>query len=163
VSLGAPVEVITSAPLPVALSAPVAIDTSTPLPVAVVGAAAPQPIQITLFQPTASNLTINRFPVPAGKRLVIEYASCSAADADDFLIGLSVKTRVGIVETNHLCPFDVRVNAGRPGTAMTYGGARTMRVYADPGTEVVVDFAGTPAAPSPIFSAVLSGYLVDVP
>lgn len=163
VALGAPVEIVTSAPLPVSLGAPVTIDTSAPLPVTVVGAGAPQPIQITFFQPTSTFPDNNRFRVPAGKRLVIEDVSCSATDADDFLLGLGVRTRVGVVEAVHLCPFDVRVNAGRPGTAMTYAGARVMRVHADPGTDVVVDFAGLPAATFPIFSATLSGHLVDVP
>lgn len=153
---------IASAPIPVALSAPVTIDTTTPLPVTVIGAA-PQPIQINFFQPTANLPQSNRFRVPDGKRLVLEEVSCSAADSDDFLLGLTVRTRVGFVESSHLCPFDVRVNAGRPGTAMSYAGAQPMRVYADAGIEVVVDFAGSPAAPVPIFSAVLSGYLVDVP
>lgn len=36
-------------------------------------------------------------------------------------------------------------------------------VYADPGTDVVVDVAGIPAATFPIFSAALSGSLIDVP
>lgn len=163
VALGAPVEILTTAPLPVALNGPVSIDTTVPLPVSVVGAGAPQPIQIALFQPSANSPDINRFRVPAGKRLVIEDVSCSAVDADDFLLGLGVRTRVNGVETVHLCPFDVRVNTGRPGTAMSYAGARSVRAYADPGTDVVVAFVGVPPATFPIFSAALSGHLVDVP
>lgn len=163
VVLGAPVVIDGSSPLPVSIGDPVRIDTSTPLAVSLVGGGVPQPIQITLFQPTPSLPDNNRFRVPAGKRLVIEYASCSAGDADDVLLGLAVGTRVGIDETGHLCPFDVRVNTGRPGTAMSYGGARPMRVYADPGTDVVVRFAGDPAASFPFFTAVLSGHLIDVP
>lgn len=163
VALGAPVAIDTSSPLPVVVPGPVTIDTTTPLQVAVVQTGGPQPIQITLFQPSQTNPDINRFRVPAGKRLVIEDVSCSAVDADDFLIGLGVRTRVGSVEAFHLCPFAVRVNVGRPGTTMSYSGARAMRAYADPGTDVVVNFAGTPAATFPIFSAVLSGHLVDVP
>lgn len=163
VALGAPVEILTSAPLPVSLGGPVTIDTSAPLPVTVIGAAAPQPIQISLFQPSTNFPDINRFRVPAGKRLVIEDVSCSAVDADDVLLGLGVRTRVNGVEVLHLCPFDVRVNTGRPGTTMSYAGARPMHAYADPETDVVVSFAGVPAATFPIFSAVLSGHLVDVP
>ncbi len=163
VVMGAPVEILTTAPLPVTVGGTVAIDTTTPLPVSVVATGTPQPIQITFFQPTTTFPDNNRFRVPAGKRLVIEDVSCSAVDADDFIIALGVRTRVGGVEAVHLCPFDVRVNTGRPGTAMTYAGARVVRASADPGTDVVVDFFGTPAATFPIFSAAVSGHLVDVP
>jgi hypothetical protein len=164
VALGAPVAIDTSSPLPVVVGGPVTIDTTTPIPVAVVETGAgPQPIQITLFQPSQNNPGINRFRVPAGKRLVIEDVSCDAVDADDLLIGIAVRTRVGAVESSHLCTFTVRVNVGRPGTAMALAGARAMRAYADPGTDVVASVAVTPAAAFPIFSAVLSGYLVDVP
>ncbi|WP_291983430.1 hypothetical protein [Luteitalea sp.] len=163
VVLGAPVVIDGSAPVPVSLGTPVTIDTSVPLPVSVVGDSAPQPIQIVLFQPTSNLPDNNRFRVPTGKRLVIEYASCSAGDADDVLLGLAVRTRVNGAETPHSCPFDVRVNVGRPGPGMAYRGARLMRVYADPGTDVVVGFDGIPAASFPFFSAVLSGHLVDVP
>jgi hypothetical protein len=165
VSLGVPVEVIASAPIPVALSAPVTIDTSAPLPVTVIGAGAPQPIQISLFQPSTNPPlpNNNRFRVPDGKRLVIEYVSCFGADADDFIVALVVRTRLAGVDALHLCPFEVRVNSGRPGTGMSYAGAQPMRAYADPGTDVVIDFSQSPAAAFPVFSAVLSGHLVDVP
>lgn len=163
VAVGGAVEIVTGSALPVALNGPVTIDTTTPLPVSLVGTQVPQPIQITLFQPSQTFPDVNRFRVPAGKRLVIEDVSCNAADSDDFLLGLAVKTRVGTVDSFHLCAFDVRVNVGRPGTGMAYGGARPMRAYADPGTDVVVVFEGFPAATFPIFTAVLSGHLVDVP
>jgi hypothetical protein len=101
--------------------------------------------------------------VPAGKRLVIVDVSCDAVDADDYLLGIAVRTRVGTVEARHLCPFEVRVNTGRPGPTMSYAGARPVHAYADPGTEVVASFAGTTAATFPLFSATLSGHLVDVP
>lgn len=162
VALGAPIEVVTRAPLPVVIGGAVTIDTTSPLPVTVVPAGEPQPFQITLFQPSQNAPGVNRFRVPSGKRLVIEDVSCDAVDADDFLIGIAVRTRVGTVDASHLCAFEVRVNVGRPGPAMAYAGARRLRAQADPGTEVVVSFAGQTAATFPLFSAVLSGHLVDV-
>jgi hypothetical protein len=165
VTTNAPVEVIASAPLPVALSAPVSIDTTTPLPVSIVGPGAPQPIQISLFQPSTNPPLPdnNKYRVPDGKRLVIEYVSCFGLDADDFIVALFVKTRLDGLDSFHLCPFEVRVNSGRPGTGMSYAGAQPMRAYADPGTDVVIGFSQSPAAAFPVFSAVLSGYLIDVP
>jgi serine/threonine protein kinase len=105
----------------------------------------------------------NKYRVPDGKRLVIEYVSCFGLDADDFIVALFVKTRLDGVDSFHLCPFEVRVNSGRPGTGMSYAGAQPMLAYADPGTDVVIGFSQSPAAAFPVFSAVLSGYLIDVP
>lgn len=158
-----PVEVVTSAPLPVVIDGAVTIDTASPLPVTVVPTGGPQPFQVTLFQASQAFPGVDRFRVPSGKRLVIEDVSCDGVDADDYLLGIAVKTRAGIVDARHLCPFEVRVNTGRPGTTMSYAGARRVRAYADPGTEVVASFAGTTVAAFPLFSATLSGHLVDVP
>ena len=163
VALGAPVEVVTSAPLPVVIDGAVTIDTASPLPVTVVPTGGPQPFQVTLFQATQAFPGVDRFRVPSGKRLVIEDVSCDGVGADDYLLGIAVKTRAGVVDARHLCPFEVRVNTGRPGTTMSYAGARRVRAYADPGTEVVASFAGTTVAAFPLFSATLSGHLVDVP
>lgn len=163
VALGAPVEVVSSAPLPVAVDGAVTIDTTTPIAVTVVPTGGPQPFQVTLFQASQAFPGVDRFRVPTGKRLVIEDVSCDGVDADDLLLGIALKTRVGGVEARHLCPFEVRVNTGRPGTAMSYAGARRVQAYADAGSEVVASFAGTPAATFPLFSATLSGHLVDVP
>ena len=152
VTLGGPVAIDTSAPLPVS------VVTTAPLPVTVVGASAPQPFHVSFFIPNGTGAP-PRFVVPAGKRFVVEDASCAGTDANDTLLGLSISTTVAGANTVHLCPFDVRVNLG----IMSYRGARPMRIYADPGTTVTVNFDGQGVGPGALLSATLSGQLVDVP
>ncbi len=152
VTLGGPVAIHTSEPLPVS------VVTTAPLPVTVVGASAPQPFQVSFFIPNGTG-SAPRFVVPDGKRFVIEDASCAGTDANDTLLGLSISTTVAGANKVHLCTFDVRVNLG----LMSYRGARPMRIYADPGTTVTVNFDGLGVGAGALLSATLSGQLVDVP
>ena len=98
------------------------------------------------------------YTVPAGKRLVIEYASMKARITDAQVSRMSMYTTVGDQEVLHyLTPT--------PPSTIDNGetsAGQQVRLYADPGTSVLV--AGDPFDSDAIsfFSFTISGYLLDV-
>lgn len=146
-----------SQPVPVSLGAPIVVTTTAPLPVTVAGTPAPQPFQFTYH--SANPQTNQGFTVPAGKRLVIEHVSCTGSDTSDSLLAVQISTRVGVETTPHLCPFTVRADMGR----RVYAGSLSTRLYADGGTQVSFEILGFGASASKLAFAGVSGHLVDAP
>lgn len=98
------------------------------------------------------------YTVPSGKRLVIEYASMKTKLEDAHISRMTIHTTIGGEEiTHYLTPtpptplVDTETSVGQE-----------LRLYADPGTSVLV--SGTPfnSDGSNGFAFTISGYLVDV-
>ena len=103
------------------------------------------------------------YAVPAGKRWVIEYASMRASLFPDQTVFVNIVTTVAGQDAFH--PVLV-ADQGMYGALHLQGAAQQMRVYADPGTTVRVQFAREPSGGlkgDVAFSMTLSGYRVDVP
>lgn len=105
----------------------------------------------------------NAFTVPAGKRLVIEYAGVWGQVKGGVLYSPAIRTTVGDVTQFHHLSFEQSTFVPSPGSGLTrYEGSNTVRIYADPGTRV--DFIVLNEGGSNISGEVsLSGYLVPVP
>jgi hypothetical protein len=98
------------------------------------------------------------FSVPSGKRLVIEHVSAIAHDLGQHPTMFRVTTFAGGQQVIHFLVSSSQGESGRQFVA-----SQQMRIYADPGTGVVVgadrEFnTGTGTA-----TISVSGYLVDVP
>lgn len=128
---------------------------------------------LTPFQVTVSNELENdgtvyaSFTVPADKRLVIEYVSggscITANDSADlgYTVSFAVDTIVGDVKARHEVPFHY-VGAAW-GYGKSYQAGQTVRLYADPGTQVTVSAANTLIGTGRIaVRATISGYLESV-
>lgn len=103
------------------------------------------------------------FTVPAGKRLVIEYASMRGSLLPGQTVFVNIVTTVAAQDAFHTV---VVADQGLYGAIHLVGAAQTTRIYADPGTVVRVQFVRDPSAGAPghaAFSMTLSGYRVDVP
>ena len=79
-----------------------------------------------------SGMDVDLAPVPAGKRLVIEYVSIRARLASDQTLFMVLGTTAGGAGANHSIPvsqtFATFINSFR------VVGGETLRIYADPGT-----------------------------
>jgi hypothetical protein len=103
------------------------------------------------------------FPVPAGKRLVIEYVSGhSAISAPYVLAQVAVSTVVGGTQVAHLLPT-FRTGVDGNGRDVFVAGQST-RLYADPDSSVLVCGSREGASPEPTVFVFLgfSGHLTDV-
>jgi hypothetical protein len=111
------------------------------------------------------------YTVPAGKRLVIEYASMSACMLPGQTATLTVSTEVGSTLVHHLVnvtppaagPGTGAIGCNLPAASSVTAVGQQVRLYADPGTTVTVegDRNSNTGAANFVFS--ISGYLVDVP
>ena len=98
------------------------------------------------------------FAVPAGKRLVIEYASMGARVSDVQVSRMGIRTTVGGQEILHRLPPTPPAPAVNSSTST----GEQLRLYADPGTSVSVVGAGTDSNGTGDFFFTISGHLVDV-
>ena len=128
--------------------------TSSPVPTADVNEPALQPFQATLFPHSgSSNEAADKFTVPAGKRLVIEYCSSQPQDLSGVAAGMVLTTTAGGAFAQHI----VYINA-----VTTNQVNQTTRIYADPGSDVTA-FAFNVNATSCAGFVTVSGHLVNVP
>ena len=154
---------VVNTPLPVTGTVTVGNLGDSPLPVRDVDNPARQPVQArancSVTIETGCLPTI--YTVPAGKRLVIEYASMDANVPAGELAQLAIATRTGGETVEHAFPLTPPSVAFSAGRAANVG--QQVRLYADPGTSVVVTGSrsgfGSPAS----FIFTISGHLVDVP
>jgi hypothetical protein len=95
------------------------------------------------------------FPVPAGQRLVIEYINAQLTFATTGTIGINVTS--GGKSVSYGFPI-----AAYPGGSSGGVGSHMVRLYADPGSTVIVDTCanGTSTAET---AGAISGYLVNIP
>jgi hypothetical protein len=107
-----------------------------------------------------------KFTVPAGKRLVIEYASFSYSLSSGDITGVSV----GVTTANsNQSPVDHEIPVlykavdliGLPG--MRFAGGTPVRLYADPGTEVFLKVGRNHGTGEDIGTVSVSGYFVNLP
>jgi hypothetical protein len=135
---------------------------NTPLPVREVVNPANEPFQAEIsfsIPDGSSSETFTLAVVPAGKRLVVEYATILAEVPSGKMGARITTTAAGQYAAHHLVLTEQGPVYGTP----TFVASQTMRVYADPGTGVTgivvrSDTAGT-------FGGLMtiSGYFVDVP
>ena len=100
------------------------------------------------------------FTVPAGKLLVIEFVSAAVGIDQGSVPIFSVTTTVNGVPVSH----QLLTNPVGPGGgyAQTYSVSQNMRLYAAPGTEVIL-YAGRTLGGRGAMHVSLSGYLVPAP
>jgi hypothetical protein len=167
-----PVEVVNTPDAPVPVTGTVGITTNQPVPVTGSVAVTPtegnpllvsdinniarQPFQRIIFLPGPST-----FIVPAGKRMVIEFASMNTSvDTGCRVIALVIQTTVGGTIAGFALPPTHAIVPGR--NFDTIG--QPVLIYADPGTQVTFStFTQAVGSCNLIGSIVVSGYLVDVP
>ncbi len=122
-----------------------------------------QDVSVLVDAGVLSNTT--SFLVPGDKRLVLEYASGSTRVDDKELVRVNVATTVGgVLVTHTLAPDLVRRDFDAPTNddfIVTYG--HTVRIYADPGTQVSVTATRSENAEitPTFFRLAVSGYLVN--
>jgi hypothetical protein len=126
-----------------------------------------QPFQrdVSITVPAGQLTHATSFTVPAGKRLVLEYASGFVGVSVSELVRVNVDTTVGADRVRHTIAPSVYRREFPPDVQadfmMTFG--QPLKVYADPGSTVLVMASRsengwiTPTT----FSLALSGYLVD--
>ena len=120
-----------------------------------------QPVQFYLApHSVTSNQNSQSFPVPAGKRLVIDYYSAQAQDLSGGAVLLTLTATAGPVTTsntgyvNHIIFVDKDDNNAVSGP---------VKIYADPGTSVQASVANASPATSCGSLIYISGHYVNVP
>ena len=151
------VGITTNQPLPVTGSVAVTTTENDPLLVSDVNNIARQPFQRIMFLPAGPS----SFVVPAGKRLVIEFASMNTSvDTGCRVIALTIQTTVGGTNAGFSLP---PTHAMVPGRSFDTVG-QPVSIYADPGTQVSFStFTQSTGSCNLLGSISISGYLVDVP
>jgi hypothetical protein len=167
----AAVFVLASAPRARAQGGPAAKDVvvtntpANPVPVRNVDEGSRQPFQ----RPFSVNLAPTEsfgeatFTVPAGKRIVVEYASLRASLPPGQTVFVNIVTTTAGQSAFH--PVLIS-DQGMYGVLHLVGASHQTRIYADPGTTITVQFGRDPSAGAPggaNFFMTLSGYRVDVP
>ena len=111
------------------------------------------------FDPTLQGGSTS-FIVPVDKRLVIEYVSASIfKDGDGDIAMFDVKTTVNDATVSHFIPPTPLGAAG--GYAKSYAANQSLRIYADPGTTVILT-VGNPLSSRAGMHVSVSGYLESV-
>jgi hypothetical protein len=100
------------------------------------------------------------YTVPAGKRLVIEFASMDASLPVGQAAQLAIQTTVGGETVTHHLPLTPPAVSFQGQGAAASG--QQVRLYADAGTGVTVDGTRNIATGTAFFNFSISGYLVDV-
>jgi hypothetical protein len=98
------------------------------------------------------------FPVPEGKRLVIEFVSAQGATSDDGYYIPHIWAITGGVQGDYFVPV---TTITIPPTNI-YVGSQPMRVYADPGTTVTLSIEFLSPTRSLDSMVTISGYLEDM-
>ena len=111
------------------------------------------------------------YTVPAGKRLVLEYASMNACTLPETAAYMTVTTNVGGSFVSHSLP--AAPPAGSPGTtnfacnlpaaSSILAVGQQLHLYADAGTIVFVEMLRNTTSGTTAVTAAISGHLVDVP
>jgi hypothetical protein len=102
------------------------------------------------------------FLVPAGKRLVIEFASARAQIIGSETVQVDLVTTVNGEEARHALVMSEQ-GRGRLAALDAWSGAQPMRVYADPDTAVLIEMTTLGRGGSWSYGPVsFSGYLVDL-
>ena len=157
-----------------AFAAQSVIVANTPLPVRDVDNPASQPFQIsglTTIGPFDTSSTIELFTVPAGKRLVIEYATVYAGAGEGNKMVAFISTKLITTPDPNDSPFVAHsllmTEQGTINDPVTFAASQPMRVYADPGTKVLGIVARTADAAdgTSTLSATItiSGYFINLP
>ena len=136
-------------------------DAANPVPVVDVGTPAPaaEPFQHQVSSFVQQSLSL---PVPAGKRLVIEFYSGTAATrVPCAMAAMRIETTVSAAELQHKL-LTVPVQLGEVSEFSHYTISQQVRLYSDPGTVVQFAASTNPTCPAD-FTGVASGYLIDVP
>ena len=133
-----------------------------------------QPVQVTqTCTTTAIGCGGTIYTVPAGKRLVVEYASMSVCSLPGQSAQLSISTTIGGAAVEHF--VSIAPPAAGPGSnsigcnpLVSTGSSLTavgqpVRLYADAGTLVGANADRTSNTGNATFTFSISGYLVDVP
>ncbi|HTT36356.1 MAG TPA: hypothetical protein VMH32_01655 [Burkholderiales bacterium] len=120
-----------------------------------------QPFQATGTGTISNSALVTLTTVPANKRLVIEYVSFSASVPTDQRVMGTVSTALA----SGAASFVVSVAPqGSDGFKDYFAGSQVVRIYADPGTDVVAECDRVPplgtGAGSCTFA--ISGYFVDI-
>ena len=138
-------------------------DSDEAVPVREIGHETREPFhrQFALDWPDGTDLSTATYSVPAGKRLVVEYASAWAylPPAGQTMF-VRITTTVGGSEAFHTLALQKREDYG---VLKQFEGAHLVRLYADPATTVHVAAGRQPGADMASCTVTLSGYLVDVP
>jgi len=183
------VRVVNTTPIPVtgtvsgtvglAPGASVVVSNTAANPVKVTSvASAPQPFQygglcnVTGAGSFGLSCIIPSFTVPAGKLLVIEYASAGGCVPAGQIVRLNIGTSVtGLYAFSIFHDLTPTPPASTPtatsacngaGTSRTMSG-QTVRLYASPGTSVSLSLARNADVGSGNFDAQISGHFEDVP
>lgn len=132
-----------------------------------------QPVQASITScnsPTIGCGPATIYTVPAGKRLVIEYASMSACMLQGQSATLTIFTTVNSGFVGHLVnvapaagPGTPNIGCNSPAASSITAVGQQVRLYADPGTTVGVEGLRNSNTGTVDFSFSISGYLVDVP
>ena len=153
------------------LSVSVVNTDSRPVPVREVGDPARQAVQvqsacvIASFQPFLGCTPADHYTVPAGKRLVIEYASLKAFLPPGQAAVMGIETILNNEPVKHSLPQTPAVVTTNPllgdGSLNVVTTGQQMRIYGDGSVTVKAERTGDTGSATFIFT--ISGYLVDVP
>jgi hypothetical protein len=98
--------------------------------------------------------------VPAGKRLVIEYVTVNGFfEVGSAMVALITTTVGGITAQHQLVVTQQGVLAG----SLVFAAAQPLRLYADPGTNVLGIVSRDPITAGGGAGMTISGYYVDLP
>lgn len=139
---------------------------NSPLPVRDVDNPARQPFQgeldplVTVGSFTASD----SLSVPAGKRLVIEFASATINTTSGTKMWVRIQTTTNNSTNAHTLVPELQ-GAFAAGGSDFFVAAQPLKIYADPGTQVtfIVNVLGGVANTNSGAAVVMSGYFVNVP
>ena len=136
-------------------------DVDHPVPVVDVGTPAP-PAEVFQHQVSSFVPASLSVQVPAGKRLVIEFYSGTAATlVPCAMAAVRIGTNAGDGTLQHSV-LAVPTVLGEPSDFNHYTISQQVRLYAEPGTSVQFATTTVPACPAD-FLGVVSGHFVDVP
>ena len=115
---------------------------------------------VTVGQFTASD----SLTVPAGKRLVIEFATAPVTTPPGTKLWVRIQTTVNGISNQYSLLPELQGSFAASGSDFLLA-AQPMKVYADPATQVVavVNVLGGTANANTGAGVVMSGYLIDVP
>lgn len=152
-------------PVPVQLVSPNPVPVQVNGPVTIASHDTPFHFQFALDFPDGEGLAQASYTVPADKRLVIEYASLSAylpPDGQTIFVRIITTANTGYATTDafHTLYIQKREDYG---VLKQFEGAHTVRIYANPGTQVRVSMGRLPFNNTASGNVTLSGRLEDLP
>jgi len=111
------------------------------------------------------------YKVPAGKRLVIEYASLEVCSLPGQTATLHIKTTLGANFVDHTVgvtpaaagPGSTSIGCNSGAASSTTAIGKQVRLYVDAGNELVLEGFRNSALGNMSFDFSMSGYLVDIP